>query len=306
MKVLIFGGAGMVGSSVSSVLKNSSYIEKVSVSTRKDTDLFSYEQTFNKIDKEQPNIIINCAAMVGGIVANNSLPFDFIVNNLKINLNIIESLRSKKNINLINLGSSCIYPLGAKVPISENELMGGSLEPTNSAYAMAKLSSIEMGAALSRQYGNNVLNLMPTNLYGERDNFDEKSSHVIPGLIAKIHKAKINTSSSFNVWGSGKPLREFLHVDDLSNAILFLIKNNITTGIYNVGSGEEVSILKLANTIKSIIGFKGDLNFDKNFPDGNPRKLLDSSKLKNLGWAPAIGLEQGLKKTYSWFLSNSN
>lgn len=302
MKILIFGGNGMVGSSLTKILKNNNNFESVVSSSRKDTDLFSYDSTLQKIEYEKPDVIVNCAAKVGGIVANNSLPTEFIIENLKINLNILEVLKKYNAIRFINLGSSCIYPLGAKIPITEDQIMTGKLEPTNSPYAMAKLSAIEIGNSLSRQYGNKVLNLMPTNLYGPNDNFSEDSSHVIPGLISKFHNAKINNKKSVSVWGSGKPLREFLHVDDLSAAIEFLVLNDIFEGIYNVGSNHEVSIKELAELIKKTTDFKGFIDYDEKYPDGNPRKLIDSSKILQLGWLPKISLEKGLLDTYKWFV----
>jgi len=303
MKILVFGGNGMVGKSISKVLNGEKNLEIFS-STRADTDLFSYQDTFERIESFEPDIVINAAAKVGGIIANNTFRTEFIIENLKINMNIIESLKKFPKTNLINLGSSCIYPLNASIPISENSLMGGPLEPTNSPYAMAKLSAIEMGDALSKQYGNNVLNLMPTNLYGDYDNFSENSSHVIPGLIFRMHKAKTKNEVEFKVWGTGKPLREFLYVDDLTSAIHFLIHNGINDGIYNVGSNFEIAISDLVELIKSTIKFKGEIAFDTTKPDGNPRKLLDSSKIMNLGWSPAIEIETGLIKTYDWFLKN--
>jgi len=304
MKILIFGGNGMVGSSLTKILKNNNNFESVVSSSRKDTNLFSYDSTLQKIEYEKPDVIVNCAAKVGGIVANNSLPTEFIIENLKINLNILEVLKKYNAIRFINLGSSCIYPLGAKIPITEDQIMTGKLEPTNSPYAMAKLSAIEIGNSLSRQYGNKVLNLMPTNLYGPNDNFSEDSSHVIPGLISKFHNAKINNKKSVSVWGSGKPLREFLHVDDLSAAIEFLVLNDIFEGIYNVGSNHEVSIKELAELIKKTTDFNGIIDYDEKYPDGNPRKLIDSSKILQLGWLPKISLEKGLLDTYKWFVEN--
>ncbi len=294
----------MVGSSLANKLKKNKKIETVIESTRKDTDLFFFEETQKKIQTEKPNLIINCAAMVGGIVANNEMRTEFIINNLKINLNILESIKNYRDIGMINLGSSCIYPLAAETPIKEESLMTGKLEPTNSPYAMAKLCAIEIGDSMAMQYGHNILNLMPTNLYGQNDNFSPTNSHVIPGLITRMHKAKTENKDSFDVWGTGKPLREFLHVDDLSDAIEFLIENNIVNGTYNIGSGEEVSIYDLAQKIKKVIKFNGEINFDSNYPDGNPRKLLDTNKLINLGWSPKIFLDEGLNKTYDWYLKN--
>jgi len=293
----------MVGSSVSSFLENDKQL-KVIKSSRDDTNLFLLEETKDLISKTNPDVIVNSAAKVGGILANNTYRTGFILNNLKININIIESIIDHPNIKLINLGSSCIYPLGASIPISESALMSGPLEPTNSPYAMAKLSAIEMGDAISKEHGHKVLNLMPTNLYGQNDNFSATESHVIPGLIYRMHNAKINNDNNFTVWGTGKPLREFLHVDDLSKAIHFLVFNETDENLLNVGSNEEVSIKELVYKIKNIIDFKGELVFDDTKPDGNPRKLLDSSKLRSLGWEPTITLEKGLEATYDWFKNN--
>lgn len=275
-------------------------------STRDDTNLFSYEETKSKIDFTQPDVIINAAAKVGGILANNTYRTEFIIENLKINLNILEACLGNSEIKVINLGSSCIYPLHAENPINEASFMKGELEPTNSPYAMAKITAIEMGRSMNTQYGHNIINLMPTNLYGPNDNFSENDSHVIPGLIHKMHKAKINDENIFKIWGSGTPLREFLFVDDLSSAVEFIIKNDISIDLLNVGSGDEISILDLANEIKNVIGFEGKIELDKSKPDGNPRKLLDSSKLNKLGWHSETTLVEGLTKTYNWYKQNFN
>ena len=248
--------------------------------------------------------MINAAAKVGGIMANNTYRTEFIIENLKINLNILESCIDYKNIKIINLGSSCIYPLNAKNPISEDSFMKGELEPTNSPYAMAKISAIEIGRSMNLQYNHDILNLMPTNLYGPNDNFSENDSHVIPGLIHRMHQAKINKDKKFKIWGSGKPLREFLYVDDLANAIEFLILENIQEDLLNIGSGEEISIKDLAIEISKIIDYKGEIEFDNSKPDGNPRKLLDSSKINKIGWTHKVNLKDGLRKTYSWYLDN--
>lgn len=237
-------------------------------------------------------------------MANNTYRTEFIIENLKINLNILESCIENNNIKIVNLGSSCIYPLDAENPISENSFMKGELEPTNSPYAMAKISAIEIGRSMNKQYNHKIINLMPTNLYGPNDNFSENESHVIPGLMHKMHTAKKNNDSVLRIWGSGKPLREFLHVDDLSSAIEYILLNNIETDLLNIGSGEEISILDLAETLKDVIEYEGSIELDFDKPDGNPRKLLDSSKINNLGWKSEINLVDGLKKTYSWYLEN--
>ena len=305
MKVLIFGSNGLVGSSVNRVLNNSNKVSEVFGATRKDANLFSLEETKSLISRVSPDLIVNSAAKVGGIHANNTQRVEFIIENLKINMNIFEACIENSDIKIINLGSSCIYPLNAKNPISEDSFLTGKLEPTNSPYAIAKIAGIEIGRSLNIQYGNDVINLMPTNLYGPNDNFSEKDSHVIPGLIKRMHKAKVTNDESFNIWGTGGPLREFLFVDDLSKAVEFLIDKKVETDLLNVGSGNEITIKNLAEKIKKVIGYQGELIFDTSMPDGNPRKLIDSQKINNLGWEPTIDLDEGLRITYSWFLENN-
>jgi GDP-L-fucose synthase len=304
-KVLIFGCKGMVGKAVTDILMSDSKFS-VAVSSREDTNLFSFEETQETIRHVQPDVLINAAAKVGGIVANNQQRSEFLIENLRINLNILEAAIPYENMKIINLGSSCIYPLNAKNPITEDEFMNGKLEPTNSPYAMAKLTAIELGNAMQTQYGHNVINLMPTNLYGPYDSFSAEYSHVIPGLMYRMHIAKVEKMENFNIWGSGKPLREFLYVNDLANAIKFVIENNIKDSLLNIGSGDEVSIKSVAESIKTVVGFEGELSFDKSKPDGNPRKLLDSSKILDYGWIPDVELNDGLKKTYRWFLDNQD
>jgi GDP-L-fucose synthase len=306
MKVLLFGSNGLVGSNCKSVLENSSKLKELICSTRDDTNLFDYQQTKQSIENINPDLIINAAAKVGGILANNSQRVQFLIENLKINMNILESVITDKNIKVINLGSSCIYPLNANNPIKEDYFMSGKLEPTNSPYALAKIAAIELGNSITTQYGNKIINLMPTNLYGPGDNFSETSSHVIPGLIRRMHKAKLGNEDKFEIWGTGKPLREFLFARDLADCIEFIMDKEPNQSLINVGSGQEVSILQLANMIKSVVGFQGDLSFDSSKPDGNPRKLLDSSVITKLGWKPNTKLEDGLKITYDWFLNNEN
>tara|TARA_B100000579_G_scaffold193110_1_gene157870 strand:+ start:6715 stop:7560 length:846 start_codon:yes stop_codon:yes gene_type:complete len=279
-------------------------VTEVISSTRKDANLFSFDETKNLIKKIKPNYLVNAAAKVGGILANNTYRTEFIIENLKINLNILESCIEYPDIKIINLGSSCIYPLDAPNPISEDSFMNGKLEPTNSPYAMAKITAIEMGRSMNIQYNHKIINLMPTNLYGPNDNFSDNESHVIPGLIHRMHKAKINNQNKFEIWGTGKPLREFLYVDDLADSIEFLMKNETDFDLINIGSGEEISIAELANLIQKVIGFEGEIVFDKNKPDGNPRKLLDSSKINSLGWESKTNLYDGLKTTYDWYLKN--
>ena len=303
-KILVFGSGGLVGNSLKRTINEDDFVVKYS--TREDTNLFSLEETQKTINEFQPNIIINAAAKVGGIHANNSQRSEFLIENLKININILESCIKNNDILIVNLGSSCIYPLNADNPIKEESIMSGKLEPTNSPYAMAKLTGIELANSLSLQFGHKILNLMPTNLYGPNDNFSEMDSHVIPGLIFRMHNAKINGDKEFKIWGTGKPLREFMYVDDLAKAILFLINNVPKDSLINVGSGEEISIENLSILIKEIVGYKGILKFDSKMPDGNPRKLLDSTLINELGWTPEIDLNSGIKKTYKWFLENYN
>ena len=305
MKVLILGSTGLVGSSLMRLLDTKKDYDVVGAS-RKDANLFSYKETYDLVSKTNPDVLINAAAKVGGIYANNSQRTEFILENLKININILEACIDYSNIFVINLGSSCIYPLDAKNPIIEESIMTGALEPTNSPYAMAKLTAIELANSLSIQYGHKILNLMPTNLYGPGDNFSELDSHVIPGLIFRMHQAKINNEESFNIWGTGKPLREFLYVDDLAKAIEFLINNPTDQSLLNIGSGYEVSILELAKKIKKVVDFDGSLVFDNTKPDGNPRKLLDSSKIFKLGWKPETSIDEGLQNSYKWYLESLN
>tara|TARA_A100001037_G_C14992603_1_gene563321 strand:- start:35 stop:952 length:918 start_codon:yes stop_codon:yes gene_type:complete len=303
LKILIFGSEGMVGSSISNILSKGNDYELV-LSNRNTNNLFDLSSTKKHIKDVNPDCIINAAAKVGGININNEKRFEFITENLKINMNILESCLENKNIKIINLGSSCIYPLDAENPLKEEYIMTGKLEPTNSPYAMAKLSAIEIGDAMTKQFGHKITNLMPTNLYGPNDNFSENDSHVIPGLIFRMHNAKINNEESFSIWGSGKPLREFLYVDDLSEAIKLIIDKDIDQQILNVGSSQEISIIDLAKLIKKVVCYDGELTFDSTKPDGNPRKLLDSSKMFSYGWEPNTQLEDGIRLSYDWFLKN--
>lgn len=305
MKVLIVGSNGLVGSACKEVLSKSKKVSKLINSTRKETDLFNLDQTKNLISTTLPEVLIIAAAKVGGIFANNTQRVDFLIENLKININLLEACKDYPSIKIINLGSSCIYPLNAKNPINENEFMTGRLEPTNSPYALAKITAIELGRALNIQYGHKVINLMPTNLYGPKDNFSDINSHVIPGLIKRMHNAKINNEDIFKIWGTGKPLREFLYSLDFARFIEFILDKDLKFDLLNVGSGQEISIFELSKLIQEVIGYQGKLEFDNSMPDGNPRKLLDISKIKNLGWKHTTSLEEGLKNTYDWFLKNS-
>lgn len=304
MKVLVTGSNGLVGTSVVKVLQRSEKVSEVFTSTRNDTNLFNFEDTKKLIENVQPDTLINCAARVGGIFANNTHRSNFILENLKINMNLLEACIPNNKIRIINLGSSCIYPLNAENPISEDDFMTGKLEPTNSPYAIAKITGIEIGRSINKQFGHNILNLMPTNLYGPNDYFSPTDSHVIPGLMSRMHQSKLSGEEQFTVWGTGKPLREFMFVDDLSSSIEFMIDKEWKNDLVNVGTNSEVSILELANLIKSIIGYRGNIIFDNTKPDGNPRKLLNSDLIISMGWNPSVSLEKGLEITYKWYLEN--
>jgi len=299
-KVLIFGAGGLVGNALQNEFLNDKNY-KPFFSYRSDTNLLNFSETKYTVDKIKPDIIINSAAKVGGIYANDNNRVSFLLENLKINMNILESILDKNSLTLINLGSSCIYPLNAENPIKENSLLSGKLEPTNSPYALAKISAIELGNNISKEYGHNIINLMPTNLYGPFDNFDHINSHVIPGLISRMSEAISNKNKIFKIWGDGTPLREFMFSQDLANCVKFILKNDISEDILNIGSNEEISILNLANKIKDLLGYEGKLIFDETKPNGNPRKLLDSSKIYNYGWKPKFSLDEGLKITLNWY-----
>ena len=303
-KVLILGSNGLVGKTLSNTLSNSEKVSEVFGSTRENANLFSFDETKELLEKQKPNIVINAAAKVGGIYANNTQRTEFILENLKINMNLLESAKDFPDLKIINLGSSCIYPLNAENPIKESSFLSGMLEPTNSPYAMAKITAIEIGRSIESQYGNEVINLMPTNLYGPYDNFSENDSHVIPGLIARMHKAKINNESEFMIWGTGNPLREFLYAEDLADSIEFILEKDLDRDLINIGSNNEISIKELAIKIKEIIKYDGNILFDESKPDGNPRKLLDSEYINSLGWSSSTSLEDGLIKTYEWFCDN--
>jgi GDP-L-fucose synthase len=257
-------------------------------------------------ENTRPDVIINAAAKVGGIYANNTKRTDFILDNLKINMNLLECIIPFSDLKVINLGSSCIYPLESKNPISEESFMTGLLEPTNSPYAMAKITAIEIGRSITSQYGHKIINLMPTNLYGPNDFFSDMDSHVIPSLIHKIYNAKKNGDDIFHVWGTGNPLREFMFVDDLSKYIEYIIDKEWDHDLVNVGTGDEISIKNLAYMIKTKLNYSGNIEFDKTKPDGNPRKLLNIERLINTGWNDFTDLDSGLEKTIDWYLNNLN
>jgi GDP-L-fucose synthase len=302
-KIYIAGHRGLVGSAIKRKLESLGYVNLIT-RTHSELDLTNQKAVNSFFETEKIDYVFLAAAKVGGIYANNNYPADFIRENLQIQTNVIDSAWKNKVKKLQFLGSSCIYPKFAPQPISEDSLLTGELEPTNEWYAIAKIAGIKMCQAYKRQYGFNAISLMPTNLYGIGDNFHPENSHVLPALIRRFHEAKEVGKSEVVVWGTGTPKREFIYVDDLADAAVFLMENYDSEEIVNVGVGEDVSIAELAILIKEIVGFQGELKFDTSKPDGTPRKLLNISRLKSLGWSPKISLSEGIKSTYTWFLEH--
>lgn len=298
-KIFVAGSNGMVGSAIVRELKKNGFHNFLTPSSQ-ELDLRNQVEVSNYFEKKKPEYVFLVAAKVGGILANNTYPAEFLYNNMMIQNNIIHQSYLNKVKKLLFLGSSCIYPKFSQQPITEDSLLTGSLEPTNEAYAIAKISGIEMCKFYNKQYNCNFISAMPTNLYGINDNFDLNNSHVLPALLRKIIEAKNNNTENVSIWGSGSPKREFLYVDDLAKACLFLMENYNSPEIINVGTGEDLSIKELALLIKEIVGFKGNLVFDSSKPDGTPRKLLDVSKINNLGWKHKNDLKQGVLKTIMW------
>lgn len=300
-KLLILGSTGMVGSSVVRLAKNDF---NVLIPSRKKLNLFDKNKVDNFFKKEKPFYVINCAAKAGGIYANYTYPADFIYENLLIQNNVISASHKYKVKRLMFLGSSCIYPRDCNQPIKENFLLTSPLEKTNEYYAIAKIAGLKMIEAFNKQYNHNFISIMPTNIYGINDNFHLNNSHVIPALIEKIYTGFKENKKNIKLWGSGKPLRDFLYVDDLSRAILLLIKRYNRHELVNVGSGKEITIKLLSKLISEIIGYKGKIIFDELHPDGTPRKILDISRIKATGWKPVYSLKEGLKKTIEWYILN--
>lgn len=302
-KIYVAGHNGMVGSSIIRSLIEKGYKNIVCKSSN-ELDLMRQQNVEDFFVNEKPEYVFLAAAKVGGIHANNTFPAEFIYNNLMIESNIIHSAYKFGVKKLLFLGSSCIYPKFSEQPIREEYLLTGPLEATNEAYAIAKITGIELCKFYRRQYGCDFISVMPTNLYGINDNFDLQSSHVLPALIRKIHEAKINNKKEVIIWGTGKPKREFLYVDDLAEACIYLMMNYSHELHINVGTGEDIEIKELTNIIKDIIGYKGSIVNDLSKPDGTPRKLLDVTKINELGWKYQISLEQGIKKVYQWYLNH--
>jgi len=302
-KIYIAGHKGMVGSACHRLFQSKGY-KNLIYKTSKELDLRNQIEVNLFFEEHKPDAVIIAAAKVGGIHANNTYGYDFLIDNLQIQNNLI-SASEKNNVGkVIFLGSSCIYPKMAPQPLKEEYLLTGSLEETNQWYATAKIAGVKSIEALNKYKNKNYVSLMPTNLYGQNDNYDLNNSHVLPALLRKFHEAKINNHSEVVLWGSGEPLREFLNVDDLAEAILFSLVNDLDSDLYNVGSGHEISIKELAIMIQQIIGHKGEIIWDKNKPNGTPRKILDSSKLLSIGWNPKTGLYEGIKKVYSHLEAN--
>ena len=302
MTVLVAGGSGLVGSAIVRELKRLNQ-EVIGISS-KDVDLLERSKTFECINNLKPTAIINCAAKVGGIGGNNSYPVEFLSHNLQIQSNLMDAAHAAKVSKFVFLGSSCIYPKDCAQPIKEEYLLTGALEQTNSAYAVAKIAGIELIKSYRKEYGYKWISVMPTNMYGPNDNFDLENGHVLPVLIRKFIEAKQSGSRKVTLWGSGSPLREFLHVDDLAKAIVLCLDKYDDSQQINVGSGQEVSIKDLAGKISKAVGFSGEISWDSSKPDGTMRKILDSSKIANLGWKPLISLDQGIASTVEWYLQN--
>ncbi len=300
-RIFVAGHRGLAGSALVRALETEGFTNLLK-RDRSQLDLLDETAVAGFFSQERPAIVIFAAARVGGIKANNDLPVEFLLDNLRMQNNVIHAAHEAGTRKLLFLGSSCIYPKHAPQPIPESALLTGPLEPTNEAYAIAKIAGIKLCQSYVREYGANFISVMPTNLYGPNDNFDLLSSHAFAALLRKAHEAKTTNARDLVVWGTGTPRREFLHVDDLASACLFLLENYDSPEIINVGWGEDISIRELAELICEIVGFRGEISWDRDKPDGTPRKLLDVSKLRALGWKPVITLREGIARTYAWFL----
>ena len=303
MRLYIAGINGMVGSAIAEEAKKQGH--EVLGKSSKELDLTNREAVFAEMKSVKPDALVIAAAKVGGIGANSIFPVDFLSVNLQIQTNLLDAAHAADIERVLFLGSSCIYPKFAPQPIPESALLTGELEPTNEPYALAKISGLKLVEAYRKQYGHKWISAMPTNLYGPRDNFDLESAHVLPALIHRFHNAKVNKLAEVTIWGDGTPLREFLHAEDLASACLMLLNEYDGSVAINVGSGEEVTILEIAQSVSKAVGFAGIIKFDKTKPNGTPRKLLDTNFLKNLGWKAQIDLKDGLASTYDWFLNNN-
>jgi GDP-L-fucose synthase len=301
--IYVAGHTGMVGSAVWRALESKGYSNLIG-KTSTELDLRNQQAVTDFYKKEQPGAVIDAAAKVGGILANNDFPYQFLMENMQIQNNLIDGAFKSGIKKFIFLGSSCIYPKFAPQPLKEEYLLTDSLEPTNEWYAIAKITGIKACQSIRKQFNKDYVSLMPTNLYGPFDNFDLQSSHVLPAMLRKFHEAKINKHSQVNLWGSGTPMREFLFVDDMAEAVVYALENNLPEHLYNIGTGKDITIKDLAKTIQKVTGHAGDIIWDSSKPDGTPRKLMDISKMKNIGWEYSTDLEDGIQKTYQWFLEN--
>lgn len=302
-KIYVAGHNGMVGSAIWRALEAKGYQNLIGRSSA-ELNLINQEAVTNFMISEKPEVVIDAAARVGGILANNDFPYQFIMENMQIQNNLIDSALKTDVRKFIFLGSSCIYPKLAPQPLKEEYLLTDTLEPTNEWYAIAKITGVKACQAIRKQFDKDYVSLMPTNLYGTNDNFDLNTSHVLPAMIRKFHEAKENDNASVNLWGSGTPMREFLFVDDMAEAVVFALENKLPDYLYNVGTGEDLTIKDLAETIQKITGHLGEIIWDATKPDGTPRKLMDVSKMHKLGWKHKTNLEIGVKKTYDWFIEN--
>lgn len=302
-KIYIAGHNGMVGSACWRALENSGYENLIGKSSN-ELDLRNQEAVKEFLDRERPHAIVDAAAKVGGILANDTYPYEFLMDNMLIQNNLIRSAHELNIPKFIFLGSSCIYPKLAPQPLKEEYLLTGPLEPTNEWYAIAKISGVKLIEALRKQYNRDYVALMPTNLYGPGDNFDLETSHVLPAMIRKFHEAKINDLPSVVLWGTGEPMREFLHVDDLASAVKLSLTSSLNKSYYNVGTGKDIKINQLAEIIKNAIGYAGEILWDTSKPDGTPRKILDITMIRNEGWNHSVSLKEGIKQTYTWFSHN--
>ena len=302
-KIYIAGHKGMVGSAVWRALEKRGYTNLIGVSSKK-LNLRNQQAVLDFYKEEKPSIVIDAAAKVGGILANKDYPYDFLMQNMQIQNNLIDGALNSGIEKFIFLGSSCIYPKFAPQPLKEEYLLTDTLEPTNEWYAIAKISGVKSCQAIRNQFGKDYVSLMPTNLYGYFDNFDLKSSHVLPAMLRKFHEAKSNGNIPVKLWGSGSPMREFLFVDDMAEAVVFALENKLPEYLYNIGSGKDITIKLLAETIQNVVGHEGEIIWDDSMPDGTPRKLLDVTKMKELGWHYSIDLKEGIEKTYQWFQEN--
>jgi GDP-L-fucose synthase len=302
-KIYIAGHRGMVGSAIWRALEAKGYHQLIGKSS-KELDLRNQQAVMTFFQSEKPEVVIDAAARVGGILANNDYPYHFLMENMLIQNNLIDGAHRHEVASFVFLGSSCIYPKLAPQPLKEEYLLTSSLEPTNEWYALAKISGVKACEAIRKQFNKNFVSLMPTNLYGPHDNFDLQTSHVLPAMLRKFHEAKENGHSPVKLWGSGTPMREFLHVDDVAEAVVFALENKLPDNLYNIGTGVDLTIKELAELIQKTVGHQGELIWDSEKPDGTPRKLMDVSKMAAAGWTYKIPLEEGIRSTYQWFLNN--